>query len=166
MSIQCLTADSQLISHSFDTSACGIDDTSSDTSQLEDGFATMPEMPAISTIPTYQSLNEEELHTSFEQAISDRVLIVNKQLSRKSDTFAHTYTYAQYIQPQLASESLHHSTLMVHRVPIPVQEQPQVTLFSLLLGNIWQRSLIFVCMALMFMLIGFDLMGLLVLHVH
>jgi len=33
-------------------------------------------------------------------------------------------------------------------------------------GQGWQRYITYICLALMFMLMGFDLMGLLILHTH
>src|SRR5712692_6773987 len=67
MYTQCLIAESEL-------RTCGV----SMASMVEDRFATMPE---ITTVPAYQPLNEEELYTSFEMAISDRLIAVNRQLS-------------------------------------------------------------------------------------
>src|SRR5260370_35113407 len=49
-----------------------------DTSMIEDWFATMPAIPAVLS---QQKIDEEELHTSFEHAISDRLITVNKKLS-------------------------------------------------------------------------------------
>src|SRR5579859_3697944 len=48
---------------------------------LEDMYATTP---LVVVRPTYAQPNEEELHTSFEEAISDRVLAVNRQLRHLS----------------------------------------------------------------------------------
>ena len=131
-------------------------DTRSDTSELEDCFATMPEMLA------YQQPNEEELHTSFEAAISNRACLLNRQLSLKSGPL--TYTGAQYAQP--TTEPLSDSNSFVKSIDIPELPQPEVTFFSSYSGSAWQRTIIFACAALMFMLIGFDMMGLLVLHTH
>ena len=128
-------------------------DTRSDTSELEARFATMPEMPA------YQQSNEEELYTSFEAAISNRACLLNRQLSLKSGPL--TYTN---VQP--TTEPLHPSNALAKSIDIPELPQPQVTLSSSYGGNVWQRMIVFACAALMFMLIGFDMMGLLVLHAH
>lgn len=148
MSLSYLTADAELVIDGFDA---GID-----TSELEDYFATQPEMPA------YEQLNEEELHTSFEAAISNRVCILHKQLSLKSSPL--TQIDAQHTQPQ--TEPLGHSNSLVHRAFVPGLPQPQGTFSSSLFSNVWQRTVVFVCAALMFMLLGFDMMGLLVLHAH
>ena len=143
MSIAYLMADADLTIDRFDTR--------SDTSELEDCFATMPEMPA------YQQPNEEELYTSFEAAISNRACLLNRQLSLKSGHL--TYTN---VQP--TTEPLHPSNTLAKSIDIP--ELPQVTLSSSYGGNVWQRMIVFACAALMFMLLGFDMMGLLVLHTH
>src|SRR6266487_6402371 len=45
----------------------------------EDIYATSP---LVAVRPIYRQPNEEELHSSFEEAISDRVLAVNRQLRR------------------------------------------------------------------------------------
>ena len=131
-------------------------DTRSDTSELEDCFATMPQMPA------YQQPNEEELHTFFEAAISNRACLLNRQLSLKSGSL--TYTSAQYAQR--TTEPLSDSNSFVKSIDIPELPQPQVTFFSSYSGSAWQRTIVFACAALMFMLLGFDMMGLLVLHAH
>ena len=131
-------------------------DTRSDTSELEDRFATMPEMPA------YQQPNEEELHTSFEAAISNRACLLNRQLSLKSGPL--TYTGAQYAQP--TTEPLSDSNSFVKSIDIPELPQPQVRFSSSYSSNAWQRTIVFACAALMLMLLGFDMMGLLVLHAH
>src|SRR5438045_9246318 len=82
MYIQSSIADSELNAACFVTAAF-----MTDTPTVQDQFATMPVLTAA---PAYQPPNEEELHTSFEQAISDRLLVVNKQLSLKSGPLAHT----------------------------------------------------------------------------
>ncbi len=71
MYIPCPIVDSELYAGCFDTAAF-----MTDTEVVEDRFVTMPVLPAA---PAYQPANEEELHTSFEQAISDRLLAVNTQ---------------------------------------------------------------------------------------
>src|SRR5439155_12467724 len=105
-------------------------DTRSDTSELEARFATMPEMPA------YQQPSEEELHTSFEAAISNRACLLNRQLSLKSGPL--TYTNGQP-----ATEPLHPSNALVKSIDIPELPQPHVTSFSSYSGNAWQRTIVF-----------------------
>ncbi|MDQ6660076.1 MAG: hypothetical protein M3Z24_03825 [Chloroflexota bacterium] len=137
---QCLTVDAELES-SFIGSATPI----TDVFPGENCFATAP-MQAIP--PLFQQLNEAELLTDFEQAISDRVLAVNQQLARISGPL-----------PQL--ERIYKNTEQLRSEP----EQP-IPSFSGRLGEVWQRNILFACFALMFILVGFDLMGLLVLHIH
>lgn len=146
MSIAYLIAEAGLTIDSFDTR--------SDTRELEDRFATMPEMPA------YRRPNEEELHTSFEAAISNRACLLNRQLSLKSGPL--TYSGAQYIQPTTEPDS----NSFVKSIDIPELQPPQVMFSSSYSGSTWQRTIVFACAALMFMLLGFDMMGLLVLHAH
>jgi hypothetical protein len=148
MSIAYLIAEPGLPIDSFDTR--------SDTRELEDRFATMPEVPA------YQQPNEEELHTSFEAAISNRACLLNRQLSLKSGPL--TYSGAQYVQP--TTEPLADSNSFVKSIDIPELQPPQVMFSSCYSGSAWQRTIVFACAALMFMLLGFDMMGLLVLHAH
>ncbi|GHO93742.1 hypothetical protein KSF_037900 [Reticulibacter mediterranei] len=111
-----------------------------DTSSVHNAYATAP-MAAV--LPPYQPPSEEELHTSFEQAISHRTSELHERLSR--------YSY-----PALSAQR-RHSTEM-DTTTIQAQNHAAQT------G--WQRFVIFSGLALIFMLIGFDLMGLLVLHMH
>jgi len=148
--------DSELYAGCFDTAAF-----MTDTPVVEDRFATMP---VLRVAPTYQPANEEELHTSFEQAISDRLLAVNKQLSLKSGPLAHTERLE--LNTELLSQRRHHSSMTnVTPATAPLQQRSG-KLLPELLGNVWQRSIIFASLTLMLMLLGFDLMGLLVLHMR
>jgi hypothetical protein len=129
---------------------------------VDDGFATMPSLaaiPASTPVPTYQPLDEEELHTSFEQAISDRVLAVGRMLQLHS----HAHVVSGLLEQQTAL--LAHPTPASHIEQTVVFEQPGKSKKSLaLLSNKpWLRSLTYASLALLFMLVGFDLMGMLVL---
>src|SRR5215469_14109845 len=62
----------------------------------EDMYATAP---IVLLQPAYRQPDEEELHTSFEEAISDRVLAVNRQLQRLSATLSNT----RQVQPKTTS---------------------------------------------------------------
>jgi hypothetical protein len=130
-----------------------------DNLPIEDSYATVP-MTAVR--PLYQPSDEEELYTSFEEAISDRLLAVRERLSRISDpalsipevlcnTYPHWQPQAQTSQPAYIS------------MPLIVSGNESR---SSLLDSGWQRIVIFASFALMCILIGFDLMGLLVLHMH
>ena len=148
--------DSELYAGCFDTAAF-----MTDTAVVEDRFVTMPVLPAV---PAYQPANEEELHTSFEQAISDRLLAVNKQLSLKSGPLAHTERLELNTEP--LGQGRHHSSMTnVTPATAPLQQRSG-KLLPELLGNVWQRSIIFASLTLMLMLLGFDLMGLLVLYMR
>ena len=107
----------------------------------QDFFATAP-MQALWREPDWQ--REEEAHTSFEAAISGRVLALKERY-----TSAYMGTGArQYVSPAV--------DLLVNRV---------FTLWhSACSRRIWKRGVLLFGVALMLMLIGFDLMGLLVLY--
>ncbi len=109
---------------------------------IESAYTTVP---TAVVKPTFQRPDEEELHTSFEEAISDRLLALHPRLDRISQSLprACNLTQVQELGEQLK----------------------QVTKQSLNV-NTWQRITNLACFALMFMLTGFDLMGLLVLHMH
>lgn len=151
MYTQCLTADAELNFRCFDTDA-HVDE----NSLVEDRFATMP---VLTVSPLTQPLSEEELHTSFEQAISDRLMIVNQRLNLVSGPL--TYTHPQRFQ--VHTGPLGHTKATHSAVYPPVPEQRP---HAVLAKGGWQRTLIYGCLALMFTLIGFDLMGMLMLHVH
>ncbi len=109
----------------------------------EDLYSTTP-MTIISSI--YRQPNEEELHTSFEEAISDRVLAVNRQLSRLSGTL----TSNSFVQAQTSMVVKHHSHALRSTLPRLVT----------------RRGILFIAIAFMLVMAGFDLMGLLVLYVR
>ena len=106
-------------------------------------YMTTP-MPAFR--PVFQQPDEEELYTSFEEAISDRVLAVNRQLSHLSR----------------AQRSVRQS---VSQVECGRSSRERGGAFAWV-GNAWQSGVRLLSMALMLVLLGFDLMGLLVLHMH
>ena len=114
-----------------------------DTAMPEDMHATTPMAVVRSTC--WQP-SEEELHTSFEQAISDRVLAVNRQLKRLSCP-------------------------LTGNLPVQSQTGTTVTQRSLVthlmfLDRAWQRRIRYIAIAFLPFMVGFDLMGLLVLHLH
>lgn len=113
-------------------------------------YATAP-MAAI--LPTYEPLSEEELHTSFESAISDRVSALHERLSRQHPSVL-SAPYRNTVDPILRPRATHSNATMQrrHHTHLP------------LCG--WKRSITLISLALIFMLIGFDLMGLLILHMH
>jgi len=120
-------------------------------SVVEDRFATEPTIPIQ---PTYQQLDEEELHTLFEQAISDRLVAVSERLRRISGLLTNVESKAVV---QCATQRGVASC-------IDPREQQGVIVRTSWLGNTWQRSVIFAGLALMLVMVGFDLMGVLVLQ--
>ena len=125
-----------------------VDDTyavSTDMTSIGDSlYATTP-MPAFR--PVFQQPDEEELYTSFEEAISDRVLAVNRQLSRLSGAHSSVPQGVSHVEWGGSSRESGGALALV--------------------GNVWQRGvLLIITAALMLVLLGFDLMGLLVLYGH
>lgn len=108
----------------------------------EDMYATAP-MALLQ--PAYRQ-TDEELHTSFEEAISDRVLAVNRQLQRLSGTLTST----RQVQPQTSSWL----------------KKQVLALRSSSFEKAWPKGILFAALALILLMVGFDLMGLLVLHMR
>ncbi|HEY4387130.1 MAG TPA: hypothetical protein VGN34_21955 [Ktedonobacteraceae bacterium] len=107
--------------------------------------------PMIAVLPTYQLPCEEELHASFEKAISGRLITVHHRLAHLN--------YVSYCE----TGPLAHSTTYpeVFTSPLPPQSvQP------LCASHSRQKIFAFVALAFLFLLAGFDLMGLLVLHMR
>jgi hypothetical protein len=108
-------------------------------------------VPMAAVQPAYKPLDEEELHTSFEEAISDRLVVLHWRLKHLST-----------------------SSLSSSRDPILPSTRPSVTTPgtqtatcpSSRLGKRWQGGITLIGLTLMCMLLGFDLMGLLVLHMR
>jgi hypothetical protein len=116
---------------------------------IEESYATAP-MVAVS--PVEHHYDEEELHTSFEQAISDRVSVLHGRLSRIS---------AQ--QPIIVSQAATTTNSQASTTE-PLNMASLTT--RALSGNLRQRGIVLVSLALGFAMLGFDLMGLLVLHMR
>jgi hypothetical protein len=106
----------------------------------QDFFATAP-MLAVWREPDWQ--REEEAYTSFEGAISSRVLALKER---------HISTYVETSAHRGDSSAMDR---LVNRA---------FTIWHTVCSRrIWKRGIVFFGAALMFMLIGFDVMGLLVL---
>jgi hypothetical protein len=121
-----------------------VDDTYAVSTDIGDAlYATTP-MPAFR--PVFQQPNEEELYTSFEEAMSDRVLAANRRLSHLSRAQSRVQQSVSHVEGGRSSRG---SGGALARV-----------------GNVWQSGVLLLSMALMLVLLGFDLMGLSVLHVH
>ena len=131
--------------------------------ETRNAYATEP-MPAIKKL-SYQQPDEEELHTSFEEAISDRLLVLHSRLSRLSNP---TLTVQN---AERTTDAVLSTTPSIRNTTNP-QAFAQVVTTSDRLENVyhptgtWKHTTIFACSATMFLLLGFDLMGFLVLHIH
>lgn len=89
------------------------------------------------------SLGEEELHTLFESAISSRLLAMREQMDRISGPLPYFLQSRDYETEKL-----------------PLIQPKKARLFSRSL----QRTILFGSLGLMLTMLGFDLMGLLVLY--
>jgi hypothetical protein len=118
-----------------------------------DRFATEP-VAAVQVAD--EQLSEEELHTLFEQAMSDRLFALGARLSRSSESLTTPSEMADQKARATSSESF------TSTMPLKLRAG---TLWTLM-NHGWQRALTQVSQALMLVMIGFDLMGLLVLHMH
>src|SRR5579884_1012264 len=94
--------------------------------------------------PVSPDTGEEELHTSFEQAISDRLLALNSRLQRITRSTDPAFAPPSLWLQTQAEPTRHGRTRRLH----------------------WQQRMLLASLALMFLLLGFDLMGLLVLYLH
>lgn len=127
-----------------------------DTETFENIYATVP-MPVVT--PVYVRPDEEELYTSFEEAISDRVLAMRGRLSRSSDPLLYTHSAGCNTDVAFSACASTSNTTAAQASLLATSKQKRSRLS-------WQRATIFTCAALSFALIGFDLMGILMLHVH
>lgn len=111
-----------------------------ETSALEDLYATTP-LKIIGSM--YQQPNEDELHSSFEDAISDRVLAFNKQ---------HRSISVSRI------DNVSPDSMM--RAEGTLQRNPTRSMF---VRPGTREIMLLLVLAFLLILVGFDLMGLLVL---
>ena len=111
-----------------------------ETSASEDIYSTTP---LIAMRSIYRQPNEDELHSSFEEAISDRVLALNRQFRHLS-------------VPLTDDVSMQSSK----RPLVNLQSEP--THFTLLRPGFGQAMLL-ITIAFMLIMVGFDIMGLLIL---
>ena len=105
----------------------------------EESYVTTP-MAVVQPV----SLGEEELHALFESAISSRLLAMREQMDRISGPLPYT---------QLRT----YETEMLPRVVMQPKKR-------FVLRHSWQRTLLYASLGLLLTMIGFDLMGLLVLY--
>src|SRR5712691_3812733 len=134
MYTQCLTAEIEL-------HTCGV--SMAKTSTVEDRFATMP---AISAVPAYRPANEEELHTSFELAISNRLIAVNRQLSLVSSPLTDTERVQRVQSTQPLIQSYSRSQFVLPAAQVSMKR------LSALFESAWQRSIIYGSLVLALML--------------
>jgi len=128
-----------------------------DMPAVEGRFVTEP---IIAVEAAYRQPNEEELHTLFEQAISDRLVAVSARLKRISSSLKD----CQPVSPKTTSQRMRQ--VPVAMVPSKWLPGAWESTRSLSPRSLWQRSVIAAGLALMLLLIGFDLMGVLVLHMR
>jgi hypothetical protein len=120
----------------------------------EDIYATTP---MLTVKPAFQALDEETMYISFEEAISARLLALQWRLGRTSDALLNVQRDTDPIVGLNSSAKKAASTVSVEHAPHANRLR--------LTGRL-RRALIFGGLALMFTLLGFDLMGLLVLHMR
>ncbi|HEU5229011.1 MAG TPA: hypothetical protein VFU49_14430 [Ktedonobacteraceae bacterium] len=111
------------------------------------GNSYMTEPMPVVTLPA-PPINEEEVYSSFEEALSERQQAQQWKLHLLSNSS---------LQAVCNTDAL-----AQHNV---TSTQTNVTNAFFFKGS-WRRGLIFVSMALILILTGFDLMGLLILHTH
>ena len=121
----------------------------------DNAYATEP-MAAIRPVKITNQLSEEELHTSFEQAISERVTALQERLQRLSDPELIAARPAYRQTTPLANTSY------ATQLEIPAVSSKK----NMLVHNTMQRVTLFTCLAMMFMMLGFDMMGLLVMNMR
>ncbi len=112
---------------------------SMDTPISEDSYATAPMMAVVR--PT--SMSEDDLHTLFEAAISSRLLAMREQMDRISG-------------PLATRQQRHYET---EALPVIKKQPVNMRLFN----STWQRVIVCSSLGLILAMIGFDIMGLLIL---
>lgn len=113
------------------------------TATAEDMYATTP---IAVMCPAYGQSDEEDLYTSFEEAISERVLAVNRQLRHLSLPLTGSLSV-----PSPTYTSIKPQSLVAHPG---------------LLKYATRQTMLGVAIAFILIMVGFDLMGLLVLHLR
>ena len=111
-----------------------------ETAASEDMYSTTP---LIVMRSMYRRPNEDELHSSFEEAISDRVFALNKQLRHLSVPLIENVSLQSSMRPQ-----------------VKIQSKP---IHFTLLGPDSRQVMLLLIIAFMLIMVGFDLMGLIIL---
>jgi hypothetical protein len=128
---------------------------SADVSEVDDQFATEP-LTAVK--PAEQQVSEEELLRFFEQAISDRMQAISAYSNRVSGSLIH--------QPHTTGDTRDTGSVDGALSTESLRKCGGAGMWSSLPGNPWQRSIILASLALLLLMIGFDLMRVLVLHMR
>ena len=133
------------------------------TTQIAEMYATTP-MEAIKPVIVTEPrpiINEEMLHASFEEALSNRLTALYGQWSRlNKDGLQVPTTDAYAIADSFSTQSQRCKTQSGRHTEPLSSNEPATRYIAI------QRGIVTVCIAFMLFLIGFDLMGLLVLHLH
>jgi hypothetical protein len=158
MNAQCLTAGTELNANAVYPGTAMTENLIANTSIREDWFATIPVLPAIIT---YKTPDEEELHTSFEHAISGRLIAVNKRLSLISGPL----TTSEHVHLQI-TRPLQQTYITANEANQNPSLLSTSRAHTMWLRATWQRMILLASLAMIFLLAGFDIMGLLVLHSH
>ena len=142
---------------------------------LDESYATAP-MVAITPLP--QLPDEEELHIQFEEALRERTTAFGSSFNHLRDSAWYTDVSSISLLPSslptpktealselaIVETSPTHTDEVYAAYMTPIETTKQAANVSLS-GSV-QRILIFCCFALSCMLLGFDVMGLLILHMH
>jgi hypothetical protein len=145
---------------------------SDNVSLVKDSYATVP-MEAFQ--PSACQRDEEELYTSFEHAISERLMSLHPRMERLSGSLSHSqHTQQNRDAIEQCSSQISMSdgqyALPLSCLPILPLAVKRSTLSPVVqisrVKQFWRQSIIFIVFGLMCMLAGFDLMGLLVLYLH
>lgn len=121
---------------------------SADISFMNDPFATEPQIAVRSA---ERRVDEEELHRLFELAIGDRIRTTGLQFKHVRASGPVTGVSGRFVRSTAA---------------VPLRQRTDTGVWSLLFGQKLRRTLILASLALCLLLSGFDLMGLLVLHMR
>ncbi len=117
---------------------CPLESDEMNVDQYKESYATAP-----MAVVRPASIDEEELHTLFESAISSRLLAMREQMDRISGplSYAQSRWYETDVLPVVTKQP---KKRFVFRSPL-------------------QRTLLYTSLGLLLTMVGFDLMGLLVL---
>ncbi len=117
------------------------------TQVVQQNYTTVP-MPVFKPSRSSSVADEEELYSSFEQAISERSQSLHLILTKTQ--------HSQHGRKKLSNRQYHRSVGIsvssAHNLVAPQRS--------------WQFTLLLLAFGLMGLLAGFDLMGLLILHMH